>query len=137
MSAHDVEVFYDGDCALCSREIALLRGLDRRGRVLFVDIADSSFDARAVGVPWETLMAQIHARLPDGRLITGVEVFRRLYSAVGFGLLVAVTRWPGVRHALDRAYVWFAANRLRWTGRCLDGSCSAGGAAGEFTSAAE
>ena len=31
----DVEVFYDGDCPLCTREIRLLRRLDRRGRIRF------------------------------------------------------------------------------------------------------
>jgi predicted DCC family thiol-disulfide oxidoreductase YuxK len=65
-----------------------------------------------------TLMAEIHGRLPDGRIITGVEVFRRLYTAVGFGWLVAPTRWPGVRQGLDLAYRFFARYRLRLTGRC-------------------
>ena len=33
-------------------------------------------------------MAQIHGRLPDGTWLQGVEVFRRLYAAIGFGSLV-------------------------------------------------
>ena len=63
-------------------------------------------------------MAEIHGRLPDGRWIRGVEVFRRLYAAVGWRRLAAATRWPGVRQALEAAYRLFARNRLRWTGRC-------------------
>jgi predicted DCC family thiol-disulfide oxidoreductase YuxK len=118
---HAVEVFHDGACPLCAREIAALRRLDRRGRIRFTDIAAPGFDAAAIGVPWEALMARIHGRLPDGTLIEGVEVFRRLYAAVGFGPVVALTRLPGVAHVLELAYRGFARNRLRLTGRCDDG----------------
>ena len=76
-----------------------------------------------MGVPWPALMARIHGRLPDGRIVVGVEVFRRLYAAVGYGPLVALTRLPGLSHLLDLAYELFARNRLRLTGRCADGAC--------------
>jgi predicted DCC family thiol-disulfide oxidoreductase YuxK len=119
----DVEVFYDGECPLCAREIRMLRRLDRRERVRFVDIAEEGFDARSVGVSFTTLMDRVHGRLPDGTIIEGVEVFRRLYAAVGFSRLVALSRLPGVSHLLDVAYRVFAKNRLRLTGRCADRAC--------------
>lgn len=119
----DIEVFYDGACPLCMREIRMLQGRDRRQRIRFVDIAADGFDAASVGLTWETLMDRIHGRLPDGTLVEGVEVFRRLYAAVGFGPLVALTRLPGVAQLLDLAYHAFAKNRLRLTGRCVDGAC--------------
>lgn len=118
-----LEVFYDGECPLCLREINLLRRLDRRGRVKFTDIAAPGFDARQAGVDWQTLMARIHGRLPDGQLIEGVEVFRQLYAAVGLGPLVSLTRLPGISHLLERGYRWFARNRLHLTGRCTHESC--------------
>jgi predicted DCC family thiol-disulfide oxidoreductase YuxK len=121
---HEVEVFFDGNCPLCSREIALLRRWDRGGRIRFTDIAAADFSAIELGVEHETLMAEIHGRLPDGSWIQGVEVFRRLYAAVGWRPLVAVTRWPGVRQVLDFGYRLFARNRLRWTGRCTS-ACGA------------
>jgi predicted DCC family thiol-disulfide oxidoreductase YuxK len=120
----EVEVFFDGECPLCVREINLLRWLDRRGRIRFSDIASPTFDTTKVGLSWQVLMDRIHGRLPDGTLIEGVEVFRRLYAAVGFGPLVALTRLPGISHALDWGYRVFAKNRLKWTGRCKDGVCS-------------
>jgi predicted DCC family thiol-disulfide oxidoreductase YuxK len=119
----DIEVFYDGACPLCLREIRMLRGRDRRQRIRFVDIAADGFDAASVGLTWDTLMARIHGRLPDGTLVEGVEVFRRLYAAVGFGPVVALTRLPGVKQLLDLAYQAFAKNRLRLTGRCVDRAC--------------
>lgn len=124
MKAFDVEVFYDGACPVCAREIALLRRLDRKGRIRFVDIAATGFDAATVGVSLESLMQRIHGRLPDGTLIDGVEVFRRLYAAVGLGPLVAVTRLPGVSGLLDAAYDGFARRRLRLGGRCSEATCA-------------
>lgn len=127
MSAPVFEVFFDGECPLCVREIGMLRALDRRGRIRFTDIAAPGFETKDVGVPYETLMARIHGReLDGGQLVEGVEVFRRLYGAVGLGPVVALTRLPGVRHALDAGYRWFARNRLQLTGRpdaCASGRC--------------
>jgi predicted DCC family thiol-disulfide oxidoreductase YuxK len=113
-----VRVLYDGKCPLCAREIAMLRRVDAgRGRIDFEDIAAPAFDARRYGRTQHELMARIHAVLPDGTLIEGVEVFRRAYAAVGLGWLVAPTRWPLLRPLADAAYRWFARNRLRLTGR--------------------
>lgn len=117
------EVFFDGDCPLCRREIALLRRLDRRGRVRFTDIAAAGFDAAPLGVSHAALMASIHGRDADGEWVEGVDVLRALYAAIGLGPVVALTRLPFVRPALDVAYAWFARRRLALTGRC-DGACA-------------
>lgn len=117
----DVEVFFDGDCPLCTKEIRMLRRLDRRRqRIRFTDIAAPDFDPSTLGIEWSALMRRIHARLPDGSFIQGVEVFRRLYGAVGLGPLVWLSRAAGITQLLDWAYQTFAENRLRWTGRCTD-----------------
>ena len=118
------EVFYDGDCPLCVKEMNMIEKFDRRGRVLFTDIAKSDFDATDTGRTWDELMASIHGRMPDGTVISGVEVFRQLYAAIGLGPFVFVTRAPGISHALDLSYTLFARNRLRLTGRCSDNACS-------------
>jgi predicted DCC family thiol-disulfide oxidoreductase YuxK len=118
VSAFDVEVFYDGECPLCTREIDMLRRRDDRRRIVFTDIAASGFDPASVGLDHATLMNRIHGRLPSGEIVEGVEVFRRLYTAIGFGRLVAATRLPGISQVFDVAYNLFANNRLRLTGRC-------------------
>ncbi|MDX2092824.1 MAG: DUF393 domain-containing protein [Kofleriaceae bacterium] len=123
-SGKTVEVFYDGDCPLCMREIRMLMRKDRAQRIVFTDIAAPTFSPADHGTTYAALMERIHGRLPDGTWIQGVEVFRQLYTAIGFGWLVAVTRVPGISHLLSLGYRVFAANRLRLTGRCEpDGSC--------------
>lgn len=121
--AWQVEVFYDGECPLCVREIKMLRWMDRRKNIRFTDIADPAFRPADYGQTMPQFMDEIQGRLPDGSWIIGVEVFRRLYAAVGLGPLVALTRIPGVSHGLDLGYRIFAKNRLRLTGRCNAETC--------------
>ena len=118
-----VEVFFDGECPLCLREIKLLRRLDRKHRIRITDISDPSFSPARFGMTMTDFMYEIQGRLPNGQWITGVEVFRRLYAAVGLKPVVALTRLPGISHGLEFGYRVFAKNRLRLTGRCDDGTC--------------
>ncbi len=118
-----IEVFYDGDCPLCMREIRFLQRRDKRRRIVFTDIAAPGFDPGSLGLSRDDFMAKIRGRLPSGELIDGVEVFRRLYAAIGLGPIVLLTRIPGISALLDVSYRWFAANRLRLTGRCDEQSC--------------
>ncbi len=117
-----LELFYDGDCPLCLREVRMLQRLDRRARIVFTDIAAPSFEPPE-SVDYATLMERIHARRGEA-WIEGVEVFRQLYAEVGFSALVWWTRLPGISHLLDLAYHAFAKNRLRLTGRCQDQVCT-------------
>ncbi len=124
----EITVLYDGACPLCSREIEMLRRRDRgRGAIGAIDIAAPEFDAARYGLDQERVMARMHAVLPDGTVVEGMEVFRRVYSAVGLGWVLAPSRWPLLRGAFDAAYAWFARNRLRLTGRARegDGACRA------------
>lgn len=113
-----IRILYDAECPLCAREGRLLERLDRgRGRLQLEDISDPAFDASRYGLDPADLEARLHGVLPSGQIVEGVEVLARAYEAVDWGWLVAPARWPGFRWLLDRAYVWFARNRLRLTGR--------------------
>lgn len=114
------EVYYDGDCPLCMREINMIMRKDTLHKIHFTNIAAPDFKPEFTGLSWDALMKKIHGRLPDGTLVEGVEVFRQLYAAIGFERLVGMSRLPGVSHVLDLGYSVFAKNRLRFTGRCTD-----------------
>lgn len=116
--SRQIKLLYDGACPLCAREIRFLERRDAgRGRIQFEDIADPAFDPTEYGLEMRDLMARIHAILPNGTVLEGLEVFRQVYTAVGLGWLLAPTRWPGLRRVADLGYRIFAANRLRLTGR--------------------
>ena len=114
-------ILIDGLCPLCAKEAALMRRMDRgRGRLRIVDIAAPGFDAAPYGRTLEDVMGSIHGVTEDGRVISGMEVFRRAYRAVGWGWLLAPTGWPLLRPVFDAGYRWFARNRLRLTGRSCE-----------------
>lgn len=120
-----IEVFYDGDCPICRREIAFLKNRDRKQQIQFTDLQQCERLGSANFPTYRQLMGKIHARQPDGTWITGVEVFRRIYDVIGWNQLVALSRWPVVRSILNWSYTVFAKNRLVLTGRCLD-NCETG-----------
>ena len=113
-----VEVFFDGECPLCMREINLLRRLDRdTNHIVFTDISAADFRPEKYNKTMSGFMERIQGRLPEGQWIEGVEVFRQLYSAVGFERFIPITRLPVVRQLLHLGYRIFAKFRLRLTGR--------------------
>ncbi|MEO1394780.1 MAG: DCC1-like thiol-disulfide oxidoreductase family protein [Cyanobacteria bacterium J06634_5] len=114
-----VNLLYDGDCPLCLREVNFLQKKDAgRGLVKFTDIADLTYSAEDNGgVDFETAMGRIHAVMADGTVVKNVEVFRRVYGALGIGWMYAPTQWPIVGPLVNKIYDLWADKRLAMTGR--------------------
>ena len=53
----------------------------------------------------------IHARLGDGKVVTGVDATLASWEAIGKGFWIAPLRWPLIRSVADMAYRVFANNR--------------------------
>lgn len=104
-------VFYDGHCPLCLAEMNRLKQLDRQQKLDFVDIQTPSFTQNYPQLNWSALNARIHAQLPNGRLISGLDVTYLAWQLVGKGWVYAPTRWPVIRWFADYAYVIFARHR--------------------------
>ena len=72
-----LEVWFDGDCPLCRREIALMRRLDRRGAIRFTDVAGDG----TCPIDRTELLARFHAR-EDGRMLSGAAAFAAMWRAI-------------------------------------------------------
>ena len=98
-------VWHDGDCPLCRREIALMRRLDRRGAIHFVDVADPG--VADCPIDRGALLARFHAR-ENGRLLSGAAAFAAMWRAIPLlrplGLLARNAR---VLSLLEKLYVAF------------------------------
>ncbi len=105
-----VLVWYDGGCPLCRREIALMRRLDRRGRVDFVDVASGDVDCP---IDPARLLARFHA-LEDGQILSGAAAFAAMWRAIpGLRPLGLAARHPMVLAVLERLYGGFLRVRPR------------------------
>ena len=62
-------------------------------------------------------MGRIHAVLADGTVVKNVEVFQRVYDALGIGWIYAPTKWPIIGPIIDSIYNVWADLRLLVTGR--------------------
>ncbi len=115
----EIKLLYDGECPLCLREVNFLQKRDAgRGKVAFVDIAADDYNPEEnAGIDFETAMGRIHAILPDGTIIKNVEVFRRVYEALGMGWVYAITKLPILGAIANFIYGIWADLRLRLTGR--------------------
>jgi predicted DCC family thiol-disulfide oxidoreductase YuxK len=103
-----VTVWFDSECPLCLREISLMRRLDRRGAIRFVDIqggSDCPLDP-------EVLLARFHAREGDGELVSGAAAFAAMWRAIPIlRPLGLAARVPPVAWLLERAYLGFLKAR--------------------------
>jgi ligand-binding SRPBCC domain-containing protein/predicted DCC family thiol-disulfide oxidoreductase YuxK len=108
-----VKLLYDGACPFCMAEVRFLARRNDGNSLAMEDIAAPGFDAGRFDLDQESVEGKIHAILPDGSVVTGMEVFRRIYSAVGLGWLMAPTGWPVLRPIFDWGYKWFARHRVR------------------------
>lgn len=127
MAPYPLTVFFDGACPICAREIALMKRMDQQRQLEFNDFSAVDYDLASIDVSPAELGRIIHARWADGRVISGVEVFRAMWEAVGLGMLARLSRLSLLEPMVLRAYAWFARNRLRLTGRsnsCPAGACN-------------
>lgn len=104
MSTSSVTVWHDGACPLCRREIALMRRLDRRGAIEFVDASE---DGGSCPIDRTALLARFHVR-EDGKLLSGAAAFAAMWRAIPLlRPLGLAARNPVVLRVLERAYVAF------------------------------
>ena len=116
--AKQVCLLYDGDCPLCSREVAMLKERNRLGSVNFLDIANESYKMRDdVPVKYAEAMKEIHTVGSEGELLKGTDAFFEIYSRTGLTWLAIMLKAPLFSPLFKLGYKIFAKNRLRLTGR--------------------
>lgn len=107
----DLIVWYDGAPPLCRREIALMRRLDRRGAIRFLDVASGT--VQDCPVDRAALLARFHA-CEDGRLLSGAAAFAAMWRAIPLlRPLGLAARVPLVLAVLERVYRAFLTVRPR------------------------
>lgn len=125
-----IALFYDSQCPVCNREAAWLKRHDRNNRLGLIDLATADTAELPAGLNHADLMRVLHARLPDGTIVTRLAAARAVYEAIGRGWMMRWTAWPPLRPVMEALYSLFARNRVsigRFLGaapRCQAGSCA-------------
>lgn len=111
-------VFYDGECALCSKSIAFVARCDKRRGLSFVSLQGKLSKER--GFEKHTLVdrgTMVVHRESDGKVFLQSAAWLEIFRALGgwWTLLTIFTLIPtGIR---DTVYRWIARNRHRLVGK--------------------
>jgi len=127
-------VLFDSHCPICRAEMLRLKQHDKHARLALLDINSPAFNPETWGVSHADASNALHVLTPDNEWLVAMPAIRHVYECVGLGWLMAPTRWLFLSSLADRAYQWFAPNRMavsRWIGmnnndhRCDEQFCRA------------
>ena len=115
-------LYYDGGCPVCTREIGFYQRCRGAERIQWVNLAACDDGELGSDLNREAAYARLHARRPDGTLLSGARAFAALWQALpAFRLVGRVAALPGVVHGLEVGYRAFLRLRRLW--RKDAGSC--------------
>jgi predicted DCC family thiol-disulfide oxidoreductase YuxK len=123
MNPYPITLLYDGACPVCIHEMTRLSRFDRKRRLRFVDISADDFDETRHAATRDEMMTLMHAELPDGRMLKGVDALSAAYAAVGLGWLWVPLRTRLLRPYADALYARLARHRMRIS-RALGVGCA-------------
>lgn len=105
------EVYYDGSCPLCRREIAVYQNLKADQPIEWVDVSTAQSGLPA-GVTTDQLMKRFHTRTSQGELLSGAAAFVHIWGQLpGWRVLASLAKFPGVLWLMERAYRGFLVIR--------------------------
>jgi ubiquinone biosynthesis monooxygenase Coq7 len=118
------QVFYDGSCPLCTREIQLYQDATPLQPFAWVDV---SLDQAPLpdGVTRDQLMRRFHVLTAEGQLLDGARAFVGVWRLLpGWRHLARLASWPGVLALMELGYTLFLRVRpsiqrgfVRWQSR--------------------
>lgn len=98
-------VYHDGACPICSVEIGHYKKLSGAERIHFVDATTAGPDAFGPALDRDKALARFHARLADGRLVSGADAFAALWQNLPrYRRFGQIARLPVIRHGLELGY---------------------------------
>jgi len=101
------QLYFDGRCPLCSKEMALLKRL-KRSQLSLVDIHginELADDAK------EDLLRILHLQKPDGTWLKGIDANVTAWSFTPIGILWKPLGWKIWRNKMNALYLRWADKR--------------------------
>lgn len=120
--AATLEVFYDGGCPACRREMAHYHAQPGAEAIRFTDAVSETARLAELGLAPIDAVATLHALDADGRWHIGMPAFREIWRRLPrYAPWARRFSWLIDSRALAWAYAVFC--RLRLPKRCRDGRC--------------
>ncbi|PZO26618.1 MAG: DUF393 domain-containing protein, partial [Betaproteobacteria bacterium] len=98
-----VEVYFDGSCPMCRREIAVYQNITPDQPIAWVDVSKPDTPLPQ-GQPKEQLMARFHTRTAQGELLSGAAAFVHVWAQLpGWRVLAWLAKVPGMLWLMEKA----------------------------------
>lgn len=104
-------IFYDAQCPLCNLEMKHLAQADTHKKLILEDLNASDFSKRFPHIDPAKAMNLLHAQLPTGEMIYGLDVTYLAWKTVGKHKWLGIFRLPLIRFFADVGYKFFARHR--------------------------
>lgn len=114
-SANALCVYFDGACPVCSREIALYKGLAGGHTIDWIDVSRADAQTLGPGLTPDAALARLHARQANGQLVSGAAAFVAVWQRLpAFAWAARLARLPGALPLLELGYRIFLKVRPLW-----------------------
>lgn len=109
-SSKDLIIFFDGNCPLCSAEMAKLKQYDLNNQIQLINLHQANLSTHYPNVNFDKAMAILHGYY-KGELLLGLNVTHRAWTIVGKGKLVAPLQFPVIKQLAHIVYLIVAKYR--------------------------
>lgn len=112
------QVFFDGECPLCSKAKWVVEKLDWFNTFEWIPVQKAEHMEKYSFLKGRKLYDRIHMLSLDGELYTGFYTIRKILSLliVTFPLSL-ILYFPLIDKILDPLYMWVSTHRYKWFGR--------------------
>lgn len=120
---HKLTCFHDGECPICNIEIDVMKKLDQRGNINWVDISKDKSALEKAGLSYTQAMSKLYVLDEHNNLMhSGVKGFLEVWKQLPYyrRLAPVVEHVPLAIPILSFFYTIFARYRLVLTGKKLD-----------------
>ena len=108
-------LYFDGGCPVCTREIGFYQRRRGADRIRWINLAQCEDSDLGADLKREAAYARLHARWPNGQLVSGAAAFAALWQALpAISLVGHIAALPGVVHLLEWGYRGFLKVRRVW-----------------------
>jgi steroid 5-alpha reductase family enzyme/predicted DCC family thiol-disulfide oxidoreductase YuxK len=112
--ARPLTACFDQHCPLCMREMDQLQKRRQLGRVVYLAVASQSdLDRVGIRIGYKQSMEALHAFLPDGQKLVGIEALAELYARTDHQAMAICLLAPGFRSLWALLYAGWARLRPR------------------------
>lgn len=109
-----VKAFYDGGCAICSREIAYYQKIANPEILEWIDIDNNPSYLDDIGISRSQALKILHVQETSGDLKLGIDAFTSIWSKLpGWKYLSTIVKMPGINESARFLYNIFSEYRFR------------------------